>query len=425
MKGKEESMKKRIATTVSLAMITSVLGLSASSFGAVTANASAPKVTITVLGADYGSGPANTTSKYWQSVAQGFMKLYPNVTVKTSTINWNDYNTKVTAQIQNKNYPDVLQGEFFPQYVADGLLYPLSKVLSNPSAGSPVFKSSFSVKNVQYAMPFVTSARTMFYNKKLFAQAKISGPPTTWAQLETDAKAIAKLGKIGYSLPLGPEEAQAESYLWMLGSGGGWQNAQGKYTINSSANLKAFSFLKQLVASGATNPNPATWNRTADSAKAFANGQVGMEFNGPFLTATIASAGVLKASDYATAAIPGATGPVIKTLGVADAIQVFKSSAAKLPWIKKFMDYATNNANQLAFAHEYALLPGTVSALNSLKNDPILGSFVKALPHTVLFPSSANWTATVLPAIKIQIGTAITGSASAVLNQLQTVATGG
>ena len=417
-------MNKRMAATVSLAMITSVVGSSASSFGA-TQRVLAPKVTITVLGADYGSGPSNTTSKYWQTIAQGFMKLYPNVTVKTSTINWNDYNTKVTAQIQNKNYPDILQGEFFPQYVSDGLLYPLSKVLTNPNAGSPVFTSSFSIKNVQYAMPFVTSARAMFYNKKLFAQAKIAGPPKTWAELKTDAMAIAKLGKIGYSLPLGPEEAQAESYLWMLGSGGGWQNAKGQYTINSKNNLKAFGFLKQLVASGATNPDPATWNRTADSAKAFANGQVGMEFNGPFLTATIAAAGVLKSTDYATAPIPGATGPVIKTLGVADAIQVFKSSAAKLPWIKKFMDYATDNANQLAFAKEYALLPGTVSALNTLKNDPVLGSFVQALPHTVLFPSSSNWTSTVLPAIKIQIGTAVTGNASSVLDQLQSLATGG
>ena len=417
-------MNKRMAATVSLAMITSVVGSSASSFGA-TQRVLAPKVTITVLGADYGSGPSNTTSKYWQTIAQGFMKLYPNVTVKTSTINWNDYNTKVTAQIQNKNYPDILQGEFFPQYVSDGLLYPLSKVLTNPNAGSPVFTSSFSIKNVQYAMPFVTSARAMFYNKKLFAQAKIAGPPKTWAELKTDAMAIAKLGKIGYSLPLGPEEAQAESYLWMLGSGGGWQNAKGQYTINSKNNLKAFGFLKQLVASGATNPDPATWNRTADSAKAFANGQVGMEFNGPFLTATIAAAGVLKSTDYATAPIPGATGPVIKTLGVADAIQVFKSSAAKLPWIKKFMDYATDNANQLAFAKEYALLPGTVSALNTLKNDPVLGSFVQALPHTVLFPSSSNWTSTVLPAIKIQIGTAVTGNAISVLDQLQSLATGG
>ena len=424
MKRKELSMNKRMAATVSLAMITSVVGSSASSFGA-TQRVLAPKVTITVLGADYGSGPSNTTSKYWQTIAQGFMKLYPNVTVKTSTINWNDYNTKVTAQIQNKNYPDILQGEFFPQYVSDGLLYPLSKVLTNPNAGSPVFTSSFSIKNVQYAMPFVTSARAMFYNKKLFAQAKIAGPPKTWAELKTDAMAIAKLGKIGYSLPLGPEEAQAESYLWMLGSGGGWQNAKGQYTINSKNNLKAFGFLKQLVASGATNPDPATWNRTADSAKAFANGQVGMEFNGPFLTATIAAAGVLKSTDYATAPIPGATGPVIKTLGVADAIQVFKSSAAKLPWIKKFMDYATDNANQLAFAKEYALLPGTVSALNTLKNDPVLGSFVQALPHTVLFPSSSNWTSTVLPAIKIQIGTAVTGNASSVLDQLQSLATGG
>lgn len=383
-------------------------------------------ITLKLVGADYGSGPSDSTTAYWQKIADDFHAQNPNITVQVTTINWNDYDTKVKTQLQNKDYPDILQGEFFTDYATDGLTAPVSDIVSNPDMGIATFKDQFSVKGAQYALPFTTSARAMFYNKKAFADAGIANPPSTWAELQTDAQALKAKGYIGYALPLGPEEAQAESYLWMLGNGGGWQDASGKYAINSPQNIETFQFLKSLVAAGLTEPNPATYNRTANSAADFAAGKVGMEFNGPFLTATIATAGKLSTSDYAAAPIPGKTGPVQKTLGVADAIQVFKTTdSAKAAAIKKFMDFALNDANQLAFAKEYALLPGTVSAAASLNSDPVLGAFVKTLPNTVLYPSDANWTATVLPAIKQTIGTAVTGDPAKVLGDLQTKATSG
>ena len=99
-----------------------------------------------------------------------------------------------------------------------------------------------------------------------------------------------------------------------------------------------------------------------------------MEFNGPFLTQTIADAGKLSTDDYATAPVPGKSGAVNQTLGVADAIQVFKTDDKdKLAALKKFMTFAMNDDNQLAFAKEYALLPGMTSAADSLHDDPVLG----------------------------------------------------
>ncbi|HEU5268264.1 MAG TPA: extracellular solute-binding protein [Jatrophihabitans sp.] len=382
-------------------------------------------VTLNLLGADYGTGAANSTTKYWQGVADEFHKQNPKITVKVTTINWNDYDTKVKTQLQNKDYPDILEGEFFTDYAKDKLIEPVSDY-ADPNLGIATFKKLFSVNGAQYALPFTTSARAMFYNKKAFQAAGISAPPSTWDELKSDAAKLTAKGYIGFALPLGPEEAQAESYLWMLGNGGGWQDAAGKYAINSPQNVETFQFLKSLVAAGYTNPHPATYDRTANSAADFAAGKVGMEFNGPQLIPTIKSNGTLTASDYATAPVPGKTGPVNKTLGVADAIQVFKTSnSAKQDAIKKFMAFALNNKNQLAFANEYALLPGTQAAANTLTNDPVLGAFVKALPNTVLYPADANWTATVLPAVKQNIGTAVTGNPKQVLDQLQQKATSG
>ncbi|MEU4426699.1 extracellular solute-binding protein [Actinoplanes sp. NPDC024001] len=382
-------------------------------------------ITLKLVGADYGTGPADTTQKYWQQIADEFHKQNPSITVEVTTINWTDYDTKVKTQLQNKDYPDVLQGVFYPQYATNGLVAPLSEILSKPDIGTSTFKEAFSVDGVQYAAPFVTSARAMYYNKKAFAEAGIAKPPTTWAELETAAKALKAKGYIGYALPLGPEEAQAESTLWMLGNGGGWKNGD-SYAINSPQNVETFTFLKNLVNSGLTQPNPATYDRTANAAADFAAGKVGMEFNGPFLTATIASAGKLAETDYATAPVPGRTGPVDQTLGVADAIQAFKTDDAdKAAAIKKFLDFALTDEHQLAFAKQYALLPGTQSALDSLKGDPVLGTFAELLPQTVQFPSDEKWTAAVLPAVKKNIGLAVTDDPARVLGDLQAKATAG
>lgn len=414
-------MKRRVVAGLALGLC-ALLAASACSSSKQANGGSGGNVTLKFLGADYGSGPADSSTGYWQGVADKFHAANPQITVKVQTINWSDYDTKVKTQIQNKDYPDILQGEFFPDYAKDNLVAPLSDVLSNPDQGLAIFKSGFSVGGTQYATSFDTSARAMFYNKKAFAAAGIVAPPTTWAELKTDADALKAKGYIGYAMPLGSEEAQAESYLWMLGNGGGWQDANGKYQIDSAQNVEAFQFMKSLVAAGDTEPNPASYNRTANAAKDFAGGKVGMELNGPFLTATIASAGVLKSSDYVAVPVPGKNGPLSSTLGVADAIQAFKTDATKTAAIKKFLDFALNDANQLAWAKKYALLPGTQSAADSLRNDPVLGAFVQSLPHTVLYPSDANWTATVLPAVKQTIGTAVTGDPSKVLGNLQKLA---
>lgn len=419
-------MKKRFCVALAVVAVTALAaGCSSAKKASPSGSGTAKPVTLNLVGADYGSGPADSTQKYWQALSAAFHAQNPSITVKVTTINWTDYDTKVKTQLQNKDYPDILQGEFFPQYATDGLVEPVSAALSNPKVGASVFASAFSVNGTQYAVPFDTSARAMFYNKKAFAAAGISNPPSTWDELKADAVALKAKGYIGYAMPLGSEEAQAESYLWMLGNGGGWQT-DGKYTINSPQNVETFQFMKSLVSAGLTEPNPSTYNRTANAAADFAAGKVGMEFNGPFLTATIASAGTLASSDYATAPIPGKAGAVGQTLGVADAIQVFKTTdSAKTAAITKFMDFALNDANQLAFAKEYALLPGSQSALDSLSSDPVLGAFVKTLPHTVQYPSAASWTATVLPAVKQNIGLAVTDDPTKVLAQLQSKASAG
>ena len=126
----------------------------------------------------------------------------------------------------------------------------------------PTFLKDGQYQGTDYGIPFTTSTRALYYNKKIFAKAGIPSPPTTWAQLRADAAAIKAKGYIGYGMPLGSEEAQAEAMLWFLGAGGGYVNSNGSYAINSAQNVQALDFMSQMAKAGDT-PSRAPAPRTA------------------------------------------------------------------------------------------------------------------------------------------------------------------
>jgi len=410
----------RLAVVAAASAAVAVAAAGTSSASTVKAHAASSDVTLKLVVADYGTGPSNTSLKYWNSMAAAFHKQNPSISVKVTDIPWTNFDSEVQTMIQNKNYPDITEGDYFSAYAQQGLLYSAKQVLSDSANLLPAFKNQGSYKGTQYGLPWTTSSRTLFYNKKLFAKAGIKSAPTTWAAIEADAAKITKLGKIGFGLPLGPEEAQAESLLWFLGDGGGYMNTAGnKWTISSTADVTAFNFLKGMVAAGDTEPDPGTQDRTPLWEK-FAAGDVGMINGSPALIPIIQAGKVLSSSQWASVPIAGKNGPLKSTLGVCDNVAAFKPNGHEAQ-IKAFLNFAYQNKYQLQFDREYDLLPATVSAANALKSDPTFGSFIKALPYSVQYPINTAW-AQVKTDIQNTIGTAVTGTPSAVLGQLQSQA---
>jgi multiple sugar transport system substrate-binding protein len=404
---------------IALAGVSAVAALSLTLFAAPPARAA--DTVLTLLAADYGTGPVNASLKYWQAIADDFHAANPTITVKIQTVNWNDFDTKVQTMVQNRQYPDITEGDYFSNYAQEGLLYKVSDVFSDPANLMPAFTKLGSYGGAQYGMPFTTSSRAFFYNKKLFAQAGIAAPPQTWDELMTDAGKITALGKIGYGMPLGPEEAQAETLLWFLGNGGGYQDADGKWAINSPQNVETLQFMTKLVKAGDTEPNPGTKNR-AEVLEQFAEGDVGMMNGTTNLIQVIKTANKLADADWGTAAITGKTGPIAKTLGVCDFMAAFKGDGSKQAAIKKFIDFTFQDKYQIAFDQEYNLLPGTVSGAAAFsKLDPTLAPFMTALPNAVQYPSDTSW-AQVKTQIQQIIGTAIGPDPKSVLDTIQQTA---
>lgn len=410
---------KKTRHLLGAAALVTAAALSMTGCAASGSSAGSGPVTLKLVAADYGTGPTNTSTKYWQGIADAFHTKNPDITVKVQTINWNDFDSQVQTMVQNHQYPDITEGDYFSTYAQEGLLYKASDVLSDPGNLLPAFKAQGSYQGAQYGMPFTTSSRTLFYNKALFAKAGITAAPTTWADIQTDSAKITARGKIGFGLPFGSEEAQAESMLWMMGNGGGYQSKPGTYDIDSAKNVEAFQFVNKLVSAGDTEPNPGSANRT-DLWKKFAQGEIGMINGSPALVPIIQSGGVLKTADWASVQIAGKTGPLTQTLGVSDNAAAFKQNGHQAQ-IKKFLDFAYQDKYQIQFDKEYDLLPATTTAANAMASDPLFGSFIKALPESVQYPSDTAW-----PQVKTKvqqtIGTAVSSDPSSVLGSLQKTA---
>ncbi|WP_224277886.1 ABC transporter substrate-binding protein [Streptomyces sp. LS1784] len=400
-------MKRRLLA-LSAATVAGTLALSGCSKGSASGSTSADGVTtIRFVAADYGSNGQNPSQAYWQGVISAFEQQNPKIKVDLQVINWNDIDTQVKTMVQNGNQPDILQTGGYADFAKNGQLYPAQDVLSGSTATDflPAMAHAGEQDGTQYGIPFISSARMFLINNALFKKAGLdpADPPKTWADLTADATALKNAGvEIPLGVPLGKEEAQGESFIWMLENHGGYQDAKGKYTINSQANVDTFGQLKSWVDAGLTEQSPASVNRT-DLAKDFASGKVGM------LNGIPTQLNDVKNMDVTWTAMPSKDGTGKATLGVADWMMAFRKGGHK-DQIKAFLDFAYSKDNTVKFDKEYSLLPVTQSALTALQADPdekALAPFLQALPTATFYPlSDPTWPA-VSAQIKTQIGSAV------------------
>ncbi|WP_449657905.1 extracellular solute-binding protein [Streptomyces chrestomyceticus] len=409
--------------SLAAAGLTTAMTLSLSSCGSGAGDGG--DVTLKLVAADYGDNASNSSKHYWNRLVKDFEKKNPGIKVDVSVYSWTDVDKKVEEMVKSGKAPDMAQIGAYADYAAEGKLYKARDVLSIPVQADfvPALAHAGEYGREQYGMPFGSSTRRLFYNKKLFAEAGITDPPETWAQVSADAaKLKAKGVKMPYALPLGPEETQAETLMWMLSGGGSYTDIIGKYTIDSKENVKTFEWLKkELVAPGLTGGDPAKLNRQ-DAFNAFAAGDVGMLNGHPTLMKQAEAKGV----EYGTVELPGPTGKAKATMGVADWMTAFKQNGHR-DQVGKFLDFVYDEKNVMDFSGHYGLLPVTTSGSHAMLADSKyakLHSFLRQLDNAVFYPADKTSWPLVSKTVKAKMGKAVgaDGNPAGVLSDLQNTA---
>lgn len=379
-------------------------------------------VTLRVVAADYGTSAQNSSQKYWSALAKEFESTHPGIRIDVEIRPWKTIDADVATMVDEGRAPDVAQIGSYSDYARKGKLYTADELLTVPTQANFLTQlaDAGQVNRIQYGMPFAASTRLLFYNKDLFKEAGLSAPED-WNDIKSDAEALKRNGvPTPFALPLGSEEAQAETLMWLLSGGGGYTDtADGSYSIDAQVNVKTFQWLqKDLVGAGLTGPvAPGKLDRAA-AFRAFADGRVGMLNGHPTLMKDAVKQGV----EVGMVPLPGATGRARPPVGVADWIMAFKQNDHR-DEIGTFLNFAYEDKNVLAFAARYDLLPVTYSAKDTMLADPEyqhLKTFLTALPTSQLYPYGKSSWSRVSESLRKNIGGAVEPGASpgAVLGQV-------
>ena len=376
--------------------------------------------TIKVVIAEYSK---DHTGPFWRGLAEQYTKQ-TGTKVDLQVVDWNSIDQQVSTMIQNNQPPDVLNLNAFASYAKDGLLYPAADVLSPKTRDDflEAFARGGEYRGTLYGFPVLSSARAFFYNADLFAKAGIAGPPKTWDDFVRDAQKLTKLGAgtIGYALPLGPEEAQAEWSIWMWNNGGDWK-AGGTWAINSDTNVQTLTFLGDLANKHkVTQVNPGKTNRTDGAFQLFKDGKVGMVIGFSPLAKQLDAEGKVK---YAVASMPTNVGTAV-TLGVEDYLMAFKKKGNQEA-VRKFLDLYYQPENITRWIKAEGFLPVTKSGLQQMSSDPKLKPYLDLLPNARLAPTTDPAWDKVKLDVQQTIGLAVQpgGQPKQVLDRLQQNAT--
>ena len=364
---------------------------------------------------------SDATKGLWEGVIKDFEAENSDIKVKLEVQSWDNLDSVITTKVSSNKAPDIMNGGPFAGFAADDLLYPIKDVVSADTLADfqPSFVEGASVDGVQYGAPLIASARALFVNTDLLAQAGVAEVPKTWDELLAASKKISAIGGgvAGYGMPLGSEEAQAESAIWFYGGGGTFGDAK-EITIDTPTNLTAAQFMAKMVDEGATQPDAGATDRSP-LMDVFVQGKIGMIIGLPPTVGQIAENNA--ALKYSINPIPTVDGAPF-TLGVADHLMAFKNDedAKKKEAITKFLDFTFSADQYVNWVTTEKFLPTTKSGAEQMNGDKDLAPFLAALPNAKFYPSTnPKWSATDA-AFKALIGQVAQGKdPQAVLTEIQ------
>jgi multiple sugar transport system substrate-binding protein len=359
-----KSMRKSM--TVSVVLATSLLAAACSSSSGSKSGSSGDskadpnaKVTISVASLIPGSTPA-ATAQFNNQVAE-FEKAYPTITVKSVQYQWTG--PTFAAKLAAGTLPTVFTVPFTDGRTlgANGQLADLTSLVKalpyyskyNPAVIAEGTTSSGKI----VAVPTAAYAQALHYNRQLFTAAGLDpdNPPTTWAEIEADAKQITeKTGKAGYA-EMGKSDNSAGWILTTIAYSQGARMETGsgtsaKATLDTPQTAQALDMLKTMRWTDNSMGSNFDWG-WSDINQAFAAGKVGMYVSGSDVYTNLVQASNINPSIYGLATIPLASSSTAGVLGGGTLAAVrpdanANEKAAAVKWIDFFYEQPLVNQQQ-------------------------------------------------------------------------------
>lgn len=384
-------------------------------------------VTLTVLAPDYGVANDKT---YWDETLSEFEGDDPGITVNLTRVAPSALAARARSDLAAGSVDLVLglHPDDVRDAAASGRLYQQSDVVP-PAVGvlpglNYLEEGSGPGGSVGlYGIPFTGTSLELYCDMSLFVAPGIQRPPTTWAELASDAAKIKAEGKIGYGLAMAPGDAAATAQMWMAGGAGeGFSSGPGGrfWSVDMPNNVKALRWLSDnLVKPGLTEPRPQTQSMQ-DVEKQFLAGDVGMMIADSHLypLTQTSIAGALR-----VVPMPGMAGPVQSTLGTVDDFLAANTHPEHKDAVTKLLAYLLAPQSETYFARIHGTVPLTQSGVDAERLDTEDAGLTSQLKEMTWLPTrSPAWPA-VQNAIATTLPKVLSSDPQAILARIQAVAT--
>jgi multiple sugar transport system substrate-binding protein len=337
--------------SIRMATAVAVVGLVAVCATAAAIGSTTKSVTISVASLIPGSTPA-AIQQFNTQVAE-FEKANPSIKVKPVEYQWTG--PTFAAKLAAGTLPTVFEVPFTDARTLgdNGQLADLTsyaKALPYFSKyNKAVLAEGTDSKGQIVALPKGAYAQALHYNRKLFTEAGLNPnkPPTTWAQVETDALAISqKTGKAGY-VQMAKDDNTAGWILTTVVYSLGGRMEQGigttaKATLDNPQTVAALNLLHHMRWTDNSMGSNFDYG-WSDINQAFAAGTVGMYVSGSDVYTNLVQASNIDPSIYGLAALPLAKNKNAGVLGGGTLAGVKPSAnsaekAAAVKWIDFFYE---------------------------------------------------------------------------------------
>jgi multiple sugar transport system substrate-binding protein len=294
------------------------------------------------------------------------------IKVKLEVIPWSDLLNRILAATTSGQGPDVLNigNTWSASLQATGALLPWDAKTFDKVGGKDRFvQSALDSAGAEgqdpAAVPLYSMAYALYYNKKMFADAGISTPPTTWDELVADGKKISKGGKWGLGAE-GSNLSENIHQVWVFGRqhGTSFFTPDGKPDFTSEASVTAIKQYVDLMAKDKIiAPGNAEYAQN-QSLEDFAKNKTAMVM---WQTAqsTLASHGMTE-DQWGVAPVPvqsgtPGTGTGVNSMVAGINMAVFKNTK-NLDGSLKFVKFMTSDAEQKLLNNKYGSIPPVTTA---------------------------------------------------------------
>lgn len=321
--------------------------------------------------------------------------------VKVETQQWDGIVTKVTTALSGSSVPDLIDvgNTQITGYAATGGLLDVTSVKDELAQGQTWLGGLVDPATVDgklYGIPVLAGARTVIYNKTIWAAAGITTEPTTYAEFTADLDKIkAANTDPDFSAFYLPGQYWYDGLQWVWDAGGkivSGKEGAWKGELSSADSVKGLNDFKTFQNTYSSKASQTLNTDKPDQDQLFADGKAAtIQGNGWETGVILGDNKQLTADNLGTFAFPGISGKTQPVdLGGSDwAIPAkSKNQGLALTWAK-----IASSSDIQALVARAGIIPISTEAVDaaSASLTPLQAGSFAAAKNSTATPSAVNW----------------------------------